>query len=62
MVTESERLRCFQCKLSIKDEDLYRLTWVGKTWEMTMNYHVDCLIKAVQDGDLKAQRDHNQQG
>lgn len=46
---------CFKCKQPIsKEDDHYRLTWVGKTWEVTMEYHLNCLIEAVQEGDIRA--------
>lgn len=51
---KGERPSCYKCKQLIgEEEDYYRLTWVGKTWEMTANYHVNCLIEAVQAGDIQ---------
>ncbi len=48
---------CFKCKQPInEEEDYYRLTWVGKTWEATMDYHLHCLIEAVQAGDIRGEK------
>ena len=51
---KGERPGCFKCKKPISpDEDYYTLIWKGKTWAMATNYHCDCLIDAVKDGDIK---------
>jgi hypothetical protein len=44
---------CYKCKQPIFDEDYYTLIWRGKTWEMAANYHVNCLIDAVIEGEIK---------
>ncbi len=50
---KGERPGCYKCKQPISDEDdYYRLTWAGKTWEATINYHLHCLIEAVLAGDI----------
>lgn len=47
---------CYKCKQPISEkDDFYRLTWIGKTWEVIMNYHIHCLIEAVQAGDIRAE-------
>lgn len=51
---KGKRPGCFKCKQPISEEaDYFRLTWVGKTWEMTVDYHQNCLIEAVESGDIK---------
>jgi hypothetical protein len=50
---KGKRPGCYKCKQPISEEDdYYRLTWVGKTWEVTMDYHIDCLIEAVKEGEI----------
>ena len=54
---KGERPGCYKCKQPInEEEDFYRLTWVGKTWEVTMNYHIPCLIEAVLAGDIRGEQ------
>jgi hypothetical protein len=46
---------CFKCKKPINpNDDYYVLTWKGKTWAMEANYHINCLIQAVKNEDIKA--------
>jgi len=49
-----ERPGCYKCKEAIEPKhDYFTLRWIGKTWAYEVNYHQECLLKAIEDGDFK---------
>lgn len=49
-----DRPGCYKCKEAIEPkDDYYILVWRGKTWAWEINYHRQCFLKAIQDGDFK---------
>ncbi|GAI74724.1 unnamed protein product [marine sediment metagenome] len=53
MEYQGGRPGCYKCKQPITSiDDYYTLIWKGKTWSMEVNYHIDCLTKAFEDGEI----------
>jgi len=59
---EGERPGCYKCRKPIEPKhDYYSLIWRGKTWCWEVNYHIDCLTQAIEDGDFQRAR-HLEEG